>query len=202
MRDPELQAFLDAARAAYEEQADGPAAREIAGHVFARLATPAPMRGGTGARLPVCRHLDAALAVARAFSPARDLIAHFEAIEPRLVWVRRTRDDFNSASANFAEGHANAMIAGPGGLEERDDLWFGVSLLAPHVSYPEHEHDDDDEAYLLLSPGEFWHGTRGDWFAPPMGAVVSHPPQTHHAMRSLAAPFFSFWILTTHAGEG
>jgi hypothetical protein len=102
-----------------------------------------------GRRLPVCSHLDDALAVETAHRCLRQLLERFGAIESSLYWRRRTAND-GSASANFPGGHANAMILGPGGYEERRDVWLGVSLMAPNVRYPDHDHAPE-EVYLVLS---------------------------------------------------
>ena len=62
-RDAALQSFTDAALAAFREVAPGPEARASLERIAAALATPAPRRERPGSRLPVCAHLDAALAV-------------------------------------------------------------------------------------------------------------------------------------------
>ncbi|TPE51760.1 dimethylsulfonioproprionate lyase family protein [Amaricoccus solimangrovi] len=191
-RDPALQSFVDAALAAYAEVVPGPEARASLDRITAALGTPAPRRERPGRRLPVCEHLDAALAVAVPRPALRHLIESFRAVEPDLEWVRRASFDA-SASANFTEGHANAMILGPAGLENRADVWFGVSLLAPRVRYTDHSHAPE-ETYLVLSEGEFRQGD-GAWFAPGIGGSFYNTPFVTHAMRSGAHPLFAFWAL-------
>lgn len=97
------------------------------------------------------------------------------------------------ASSNFRDGHANAMILGPGGLEDRNDLWLGVTLMAPHVRYPDHDHPPE-ETYLVLSHGEFKQADK-DWFSPGIGGSFYNPPGIKHAMRSLDRPLLAFWAL-------
>lgn len=191
-RDPALQSFVDAALAAFTEVSPGPEARTSLQRIAGALATPAPRRERPGSRLPVCAHLDAALAVAMPRPSLGHLIDGFRAIEPDLEWVRRASHD-ETASANFVDGHANAMILGPAGLENRRDVWFGVSLLAPHVRYTDHAHAPE-ETYLVLSEGEFRQGD-DDWFAPGIGGSFYNVPFITHAMRSGAAPLFAFWAL-------
>lgn len=64
----------------------------------------------------------------------------------------------------FRDGHVNATIAGPEGLEIRRDVWIGViiSLMAPHMRYPDHRHPPE-EIYVVLSDGQWRqasiHGT-------------------------------------------
>ena len=188
--------FTDAALAAFREVAPGPEARASLERIADALATPAPRRDRPGSRLPVCAHLDAALAVETERPSLRRLIEAFRAIEPDLEWVRRASFD-ETASANFVDGHANAMILGPAGLENRKDVWFGVSLLAPHVRYTDHSHAPE-ETYLVLSDGEFRQGD-GDWFTPGVGGSFYNTPFITHAMRSGDRPLFAFWALWAEA---
>jgi hypothetical protein len=191
-RDDALQRFTDAALAAYRARTPGPEARASLDRIAAALATPATPRERPGSRLPVCAHLEAALAVETEDEGLRALIEAFRAIEPDLEWQRRASYD-ETASANFPEGHANAMILGPAGLENRTDVWLGVSLMAPSVRYTDHAHAPE-ETYLVLSEGEFRQG-EGPWFAPGVGGSFYNPPWIEHAMRSGAAPLFAFWAL-------
>lgn len=191
-RDPHLQAFADAALAAFGEVAPGPEAVASLRRIAAALEEPAERRTRPGSRLPVCAHLEAALAIEPERLSLRRLITAFRAIEPDLEWVRRKSYD-DTASANFVDGHANAMIFGPAGLEDRKDIWFGVSLLAPHVRYTDHAHAPE-ETYLVLSEGEFRHGDSG-WFTPGVGGSLYNTPFITHAMRSGDAPLFAFWAL-------
>src|SRR3546814_14319672 len=78
------------------------------------------------------------------------------------------------ASDNWPEGHANTLLVGPRGLEDRNDLSIGASLLAPQVRYPDHRHAPE-EVYFVLSPGRFQHGA-SDWFEPGIGGTLSNEP--------------------------
>ena len=149
-----------------------------------------PAREGSH-RLPACSSLPQALRTAVATPALARVAAAFGALEPSLAWSRR--DGGPSAGASFMGGHANAMVVGPGGIENRDDAWVGVSLLAPHVRYPDHRHDPE-EAYLALSPGEFRQAD-GRWFEPGVGGTFFNKPGIVHAMRSGQAPLFAVWCL-------
>ncbi|MEO9338462.1 dimethylsulfoniopropionate lyase [Mesorhizobium sp. SB112] len=191
-RSESLQSFLDAASAAYGQFASTSSSRASVSQVFAALEHPGEQRTGPGVRLAVCEELDTALAVNTHHASLQRLIDSFKGIEPKLEWRVRTKND-GTASANFAKGHANAMIIGPGGLEQSDDVWLGVSLLAPNVRYPDHDHAPE-EVYLVLSEGEFRQGD-GDWFSPGIGGSFYNLPGIKHAMRSLDTPLFAFWLL-------
>ncbi len=192
-RSQALQNFLDAAFPAFDEAVRDPASRASIRAIFAHLEVPGPQRQGGGRRLPVCEaHLDGILS-AQTGKPALDtLLGRFRALEPALEWKTRTASG-NSASENFPAGHANAMIAGPGALEERRDVWLGVSLLAPNVRYPDHDHPPE-ETYLVMTPGEFMHGDSG-WFTPGVGGSFFNTPGIRHAMRAGDTPLFAFWAL-------
>ncbi|MFO1141173.1 MAG: dimethylsulfoniopropionate lyase [Amaricoccus sp.] len=196
-RDRALQHFTDAVLAAYRAHTPSADSGASLDRIAAALATPAPRRERPGSRLPVCAHLDAALAVETQDPVLCALIKAFRAVEPDLEWQRRASYD-ETASANFADGHANAMILGPAGLENRTDVWLGVSLLAPSVRYTDHAHAPE-ETYLVLSDGEFQQGD-SDWFTPGVGGSFYNPPWIRHAMRSGRAPLFALWALWVERG--
>lgn len=192
VRDRALQGFLDAAIAAFVRVAPGPEARRSLDRIAALLAEPRPMRSQIGKRQPVCLHLEGALATAAREPWLAPLVEQFRAVEPQLEWRVRTNVD-GSESANFPAGHANALVVGPGGFEDRADVWLGASLLAPHVRYPDHDHAPE-ETYLVLSEGVFMHGDSG-WFSPGVGGSFYNVPGIRHAMRSGETPLFAFWAL-------
>ncbi|MEZ2223681.1 dimethylsulfoniopropionate lyase [Rhizobium sp. RCC_161_2] len=191
-RSKSLQSFVDAAFAAFDRFATAPEARRSIPRIFALLEHPGSGRDRPGCRLPVCKNLDEALSIATSEPSLQQLVEGFKGIEPNLEWRQRTRCD-GTESANFADGHANAMVIGPGGLEERDDLWIGVTLMVPHVRYPDHDHAPE-EVYLVLSKGEFQQGD-GDWFSPGIGGSFYNEPGIKHAMRSVETSFLAFWAL-------
>ena len=192
-RDLNLQQLLDLSQRIISQRGDIFAV--AAGkRVFSRLAAREGSRGGTKAeRLPVCTHtLDAALAgLAADASPLPDLAAAFAAVEAGLAWVRRRGT--KAGDEPFFNGHANAMLVGPGGIEERDDIWVGVTVLAPHVTYPDHDHPPE-EVYIALSPGEWWNAGM-DWTEPGPGGVIYNPRGILHAMRAGAKPLLALWFL-------
>lgn len=192
-RDPLLQDFLTSLADAFSAQDIGAEARAAIDRTYGALQTPCPAGSGVPRRRPVCSHLSEALAAARSGpAPVVRLADAFAALEPSLAWKpRQAGGPF--ASDNWPEGHANTMIVGPGGLEDRHDLSIGASLLAPHVRYPDHRHAPE-EVYLLLSPGRFQHGD-SDWFEPGIGGTLYNEPNIKHAMASDDAPLLAFWCL-------
>ena len=136
-RDPALQTFTDAVLAAFTEVAPKATARASLGRIAVALSAPAPGCRSVGRRVPVCRHLEAALAVETPQPPLRRVIDAFRAVEPDLEWQRRASRD-ETASAN----------------------WLSVSLMAPSVRYTDHAHAPY-ETYRVLSEGEFCQGRGG-----------------------------------------
>ena len=191
-RMPALQAVLDALREAREARAPGPAIEKSTVRIFRALAERAACDTAPGQRLPACQYWNEALNHARAAPCGLRVLADaLHALEPALRWV--TRPSENHASANFDQGHANAVLLGPNGLERRDDVWIGLSLMAPLVRYPDHSHPPE-ESYLLLSPGQFRQGD-APWFEPGTGGMLFNPPAIRHAMRSGPKPLLAIWCL-------
>lgn len=191
-RTPELQAFLDAALAAFDAHATSGESRAALGRIRSALAEPAPLREVTPGRQPTCRWLEPALDYAAQDAGLRPMLDAFRALEPALEWSC-DKPDNPTASENFTDGHAEVMIVGPGGMEPRRDVWLGLSLLAPGVRYPDHNHRPE-EVYLVLSEGDFRQGD-DPWFTPGLGGSFYNRPSILHAMRSGDDPLFAFWAL-------
>ena len=192
-RSDALQSFLDTAFVAFGQFAQDLRARRSIMQIFAHLDAPHPEHRDIGKRLPVCtRYLGNVLAAKTGQSSLDLLIERFKAVEPFLEWKTRAIYD-NSASNNFLMSHANTLIVGPSGLEDRSDVWLGATLMAPNVRYPDHDHVPE-ETYLVLSDGDFMQGDSG-WFTPGVGGTFYNPPGIKHAMRSGEKPLFAFWTL-------
>lgn len=190
-RTRELQAFLDVALPAMRARAHGGRSSASLTAISQAVATEgAP--GAAPADLPVVqRWLAPALDRVVDYQDLSDLLGAVRALAPHLCWRKRVGDA--TASANFQDNHANAMLLGPGGIEERRDLWIGLSLIAPDTRYPDHQHAPE-ETYLVLSPGSFRQGA-GDWFQPGVGGSFYNPPDIIHAMRAEVEPLFALWAL-------
>ncbi|MFP7675000.1 dimethylsulfonioproprionate lyase family protein [Marivita sp. S0852] len=189
-----LQAFLDALGDAYFARTRDAAAIVSLHKIFADLESVEHPALATGRRLPICGVLDDL----KPSSQAKDehdlqhVMTRFLALEPTLVWQRR-QGDWTGASENFGENHANTIIVGPGGLEQRTDVWLGVSLLAPHVLYPDHRHTPE-ETYLVMTQGGFRQG-RNPWVDVTRGETFYNPHNILHSMRSGDHPLLVFWAL-------
>ena len=188
----DLQRLLDALRAAWAgASVDDRARRALVDEIFASLDRPREARARESVRLPACRYLEPALARAGEWTEGASLVRAFAALAPALAWYRRAGSEAHEEA--FHDGHANAFLVGPGGLEDRAGAAVGVSLLAPHVRYPDHRHSPE-ELYLVLSPGH-WRRGESDWFEPGLGGLVHNPPDVVHAMRAEAEPLLALWCL-------
>ena len=192
-RSDALSQFLDAARGALSvrlEKGTPPAA--VATRVFDALAiSVGVIAPGSIAPPPAYRHLSTALERARGVAETSALAEAFGALEPELRWRRRAGSDAHGTV--FHDGHANADIVSPTGLEQRSDVWMGASLVAPGVRYIDHRHPPD-EIYIVMSEGEWYREDRG-WHTPGVGGVVYNTPDIVHAMRAGPAPLLALWLL-------
>ncbi|MDB5665404.1 dimethylsulfonioproprionate lyase family protein [Cypionkella sp.] len=186
MRNSVLSDFLDAAEDGLRVTT-GKAA-EVAAEVVKRWQVPQSAGPAEAERLPVCEWVAPALA-----ANPRALAQSFAKLERGLRWSRRASAD--PADAQFWHGHANAMILGPGGLEDRRDVWLGVTVMAPGTLYTDHSHPPA-EVYLPLSAGEWWNAEMA-WTDPGAQGFIYNPPGILHAMRAGAAPFLALWFLPT-----
>lgn len=191
-RATDLQTFFDRLEISLRARLEPGPALSLTETIFKGLRQPAG-RGEVGPqRLPVCAYLDTAYGLARKQDPATAALTEaFRAIEPQLDWERRW--NAKPSDGAFYDGHANANIVGPEGIEKRDDIWIGVSLVAPGITYPDHHHPPE-EVYVVLSPGEWKHGG-SDWFAPGYGGLVYNVSDTVHAMRAGPEPLLAIWSL-------
>ena len=192
-RSPALSRFLEATGETLSGLVEaGTPAGEAAGRISDALAK------STGTIVPVepdpppaFRHLDAALDRAVNVAPIASLAAAFSDLAPELAWRRRPGAEAHGEE--FRDGHANAEIVGPGGLERRSDVLVGASLVAPGVRYVDHHHPPE-EIYIVMSEGAWYREGRG-WYVPGAGSTVYHPPNVVHAMRAGETSLLAVWVL-------
>ena len=188
-----LNRVLDAAReilAARVEAGTPPA--DAARRIFDALAgSPGAIASGESPPPPAYRYLSSALGRARATPEVTPLAEAFERLEPDLRWARRPGSEAHGRA--FHDGHANAVLVGPTGLEQRSDVLVGASLVAPGIRYIDHRHPPE-EIYVVMSEGEWYREDRG-WHVPGIGGVVHNPSDAVHAMRAGPEPLLALWLL-------
>ena len=193
-RSGNLQRFVDATEAGIRAQATRfSAAMPMADRIFTALKDIGDVgTRNSQPRLAVCGHLETAFGQARGGpDPIPALADALAAIEPELAWSRRPGSA--ELSADFYDGHANAVLFGEGGLEARQDLRIGVSLVAPGIHYPRHRHPPE-ELYVVLSPGEWMQGDNPFAFRR-SGDLVHNTPNLWHAMLATDVPLLAVWCL-------
>ncbi len=188
-----LQRVVVAAERAFGAADLSEQARAVLAKVFDRLKTVHPAAAVLSEDLPVLSLLPQAVANLNGQAhPLQSLGEAVQTLAPALGWSTR-KSVGPTASAGFAQAHANAVLIGPNGLEPREDVWVGLSLMAPHTRYPDHDHAPE-EVYLVLSDGAFLQGD-ADWLPRKPGQTVYNTPQIRHAMRASDQPFLALWCL-------
>ena len=193
-RNTDLQILITATEAAIQARAaDYPEAMALASRIFSALETPVDANAATApTRVEPCRHLDGAFAQARKGPGAiAALTDAFAKLAPAFAWHRRPETDRDPAG--FQDNHANAIIVGRGGLEEQGQALIGVSLLAPGIEYPRHNHPPE-ELYIVLSPGK-WMQNDAPLTPKRSGDLIHNAPNTWHAMQAMNAPLLAIWCL-------
>ena len=193
-RNEKLQRFIDATEAGVRARAAQiPDAMVMVKRIFSALKDPGDANvNSLPARLAACRHLETAFSQAREGpDPIPELTEAFAAIEPEFAWIRRR--DAARAGGEFYNGHANAIIVGKAGLEVRQDVLIGVSLVAPEIQYPRHHHPPE-ELYLVLAPGK-WMQDDKSLVLKQSGDLVHNPPNVWHSMQATTAPLLAIWCL-------
>jgi quercetin dioxygenase-like cupin family protein len=193
-RHPDVQNLIDAHRLVSQALPAEQSVKSFFAKCHAALEVPGTVHPPSTAKpLAVCGHLTEALRRQPGDDPLMaNLCAAFERISAHLTWRLRTGlDDHNTT---FMNGHGNAVITGMNGLEGHHQVLFGVSLVAPGVTYPNHWHPPE-EGYLVIGAGA-WRQEQGDWQHRNRGQTIHNPPHIVHAMRATAsAPLLALWML-------
>ncbi len=162
-----------------------------------------PNKGPTGeSRLsphfPAMDHLDLALELAGK-GELRDLVHKLAEVRGSLVWSQNASYDRSNCDAAFLNGYAYGALSGPDGFIPCAAPRCGFLLLAPHVTYPAHNHGPI-EIYMMLTPGGQWQLDGGEWFPVAPGELIYHGPWQLHGMRTTDHPMLAF-AAWPHTGD-
>ncbi|ACP25808.1 putative transcriptional regulator protein [Sinorhizobium fredii NGR234] len=185
-----LQAFISAAGNLFLADDVPTMARYIAGKVFHDISRASSHYCSGGIELPAVSHLS--LAVGRAREQGGKIAAvaaAMEAIVPGLRWYQSNTGPF--ASVNFLDGHAHAYIVGPDGLEQRDCIHLGVTILAPFTRYPDHRRRYP-AAFAALSHMEV-RVDESAWMPHRAGGVFFAEGGSGLALRCTSGPALVLW---------
>ncbi len=140
------------------------------------------------ARLPVCRHWDAALALAEG-ETATALAAALRPLAGALAWIQ---------NPNYtAENYGYADVVSPRGLVASDEIALGVLLLAPGLTYPPHAHPAL-EVYCVVGGDAEWRRGDGPWTRRSPGSLIHHAPGEVHATRTGRQPLLALYLWRGH----
>ncbi len=145
--------------------------------------------------LDACRHLDAALANARAAGLA-GIAAAIDRARPNLHWVTYDSYPPEDIGPRFAGSHAFAEIIGPGAAIEAADYALGLFIIGPQVLYRDRHHPAPELYLPLTGPTRWRFGARGAWETRAAGEPVWNPANRVHATIVDAVPFLCLYVWT------
>ena len=188
----ELQSFIDATQDVISASGAGEDALALGDRIFRAAENPGDQKDHQEKYLPACANISQALALARAHpGPVTGLGEAIKRLASKLRWTRRPNGDNDDPT--FKSQHANALVVGPQGLEERSDIQIGITVMAPHAHYPNHHHQPE-EIYAVLSPSQ-WRQNDDPWHSPGIGGFVHNVPNVVHSMRATDTPLLAVWCL-------
>ena len=153
----------------------------------ARLPDPLP----PPERLPGCRHLGAALEMARA-GPMAELADAFMRLEPHMRWIRsehyreKLGDEY---MANY--GYTNLL--GYDALVPHERVLVAFFVIGPGRHYPRHHHEAE-EVYFPFGGDTLWAQGGEAPRERPAGEPVHNTPWLPHEMVTRKTPLFAFCI--------
>jgi quercetin dioxygenase-like cupin family protein len=186
-----LENFLGALRRRYASGAAS-AAPAFASELQALLAVwpgPAPLLHPVPSRSPAYEHLGDALAAGRRGTEA-SLATALAGLSGALAWGYGYPD--RSDAPDLSSRVAFCEIVGPGGLLPSNDLRLGLTLIAPATHYPAHAHPAI-ETYLVVAGSALWQQGSDQPEVQPPGALIFHPSNISHAMRTDGDPLLAIY---------
>ncbi len=122
---------------------------------------------------------------------AEDVLARLCGMRDALAW-RQTyaADDFGP---EFLLCYGWTELIGTRGPVPSHSLACGFLLLGPDLEYPRHYHTAE-EIYVVLAGNASWRRGGEDWVIRAPGAVIHHPPDMPHAMRTGPEPLLALYL--------
>ncbi len=122
---------------------------------------------------------------------ADDVQALLYGMRDCLAWRQTyTADNFGP---EFLLRYGWTELIGTRGPVPSHSLACGFLLLGPALEYPSHHHTAE-EVYVVLSGNASWRRGGEDWQLRAPGAVIHHPPDMPHAMRTGAEALLALYL--------
>lgn len=147
----------------------------------------------TAKRLPGCKHLGAALEMAKA-GPMADLAIAFEQFEPYMRWIR-SEHYREKLGDEYMENYCYTNAFGFDALIPHDRIVAAFFIIGPGQHYPRHIHEAE-EIYFPFGGDTLW--SQADEVPQPRPAAepIHNTPWLPHKMITRETPLFTFcfWI--------
>lgn len=162
----------------------------VAGKIFHLLQHPGAISSRPATALRLAPQLQFALRqLAQKGKPYAEASDAINDVAKNLDWVSSKTGPF--ASVNIETAHAHAIIAGASGLEEREDVTLGLTIMEPYSRFPDHV-QYRARVFLALSDCEFLCDDRG-WQQASPGSTFYNEAGHTVAMRCTSRPLLAAW---------
>jgi quercetin dioxygenase-like cupin family protein len=120
-------------------------------------------------------------------APLADVLSTFRPLADALPW--RYSYSPRADKPGLENSMAWAELVGPKAPFHSDQVCLGITVIGPHVRYPEHKHPAI-EVYYVLSGTARWTA-KGVTKAQPPGTYILHPSNVVHVMETDDEPLIA-----------
>jgi hypothetical protein len=144
-------------------------------------------------RLPGCRHLPAALEMARD-GPMAEMACAFEAFEPNMRWIR-TEHYREKLGDEYMDNYCYANLLGYDALIPHERIIAAFFIIGPGRHYPRHYHEAE-EVYFPFGGDTLWSQDDKPATLRAAGEPIHNSPWLPHEISTQTTPLFTFcfWI--------
>ena len=147
----------------------------------------------TPLRLPGCRHLEAALEMAKN-GPMAELAAAFACFEPYVRWIR-TEHYREKLGDEYMANYCYTNLLGYDALIPHQRIIAAFFIIGPSRHYPRHHHEAE-EIYFPFGGDTLWSQGDEPLTIRPAGEPIHNTPWLPHEMMTRETPLFTFcfWV--------
>ena len=144
-------------------------------------------------RLPGCRHLNAAMEMARK-GPMKALAESFLDFEPHVRWIL-TEHYRDTLGDEYMDNYCYANLLGYDALIPHQTVIVAFLVIGPGRHYPRHSHESE-EIYFPFGGDTLWSQDDETPRVRPAGQPIHNTPWLPHEMITQQTPLFTFcfWI--------